>query len=101
MASARSRLSEGVFGRSIHLRYVRIRKVMDCSELSGYQPTSPALTTSGCRLINAASNSLRPFLWPNASPSDFVRLQQTGRIDFDTLIDWFDEDFPGPLLAAN
>jgi Tc toxin complex TcA C-terminal TcB-binding domain len=31
-------------------------------------------------------------------PSDFVKLQQTGRIEFDTLIDWFDEDFPGHYL---
>jgi hypothetical protein len=31
-------------------------------------------------------------------PSDFVKLQQTGRIEFDTLMDWFDEDFPGHYL---
>lgn len=31
-------------------------------------------------------------------PSDFVRLQQAGRIELDTLMDWFDEDFPGHYL---
>lgn len=31
-------------------------------------------------------------------PAEFVRFRQTGRVEFDTLIDWFDEDFPGHYL---